>query len=115
MDLDIHGYDFIIDNGSALYKVQVKGSVKMQLSRNNCYKVSCGKGSKTKIKYPDDAFDFLVVVIFEDEEHFYVIPRSEIKSITMNFYPDKEVLQKPHKIGKWEKYKDYNLKLLKDE
>jgi hypothetical protein len=115
VDLDIHGYDFIIDNGSTLYKVQVKGSMIEQSAKKNCYKISCGKGSQRKIKYSEDAFDFLVVVIFKDEEYFYVIPRSEIKSITMNFYPDKEILQKPHKIGKWEKYKDYNLKLLKDE
>tara|TARA_R100000278_G_C5458400_1_gene159971 strand:+ start:182 stop:526 length:345 start_codon:yes stop_codon:yes gene_type:complete len=113
VDLDIHGYDFIIDNGSALYKVQVKGTTKKQKKRQNCYKISCGKGNKNKTKYKEDAFDYLVVVIYENEEHFYVIPRSEINSITMNFYPNETELQNPHKSGKWEKYKDYNLKLLK--
>ena len=113
MDNDVHGYDFIIDNGSALYKVQVKGSTKQQKAREQCYKISCSQGFKDKRMYSEDAFDYLVVVIFENKEHFYVIPRADINSITMNFYPHKDKLQKPHKAGRWEKYKDNNLTLLK--
>lgn len=111
MDLDIHGYDFIVDNGSTLHKVQVKGSSKKQ--NNHRYKIICGTGVSSKRKYSEDAFDYLVVVIFEDEEVFYVIPRSEIKTLTINLYPHKKILQKPYIAGKWEKYKDNNLKLLK--
>jgi hypothetical protein len=111
VDLDIHGYDFIIDNGSTLHKVQVKGSGNKQ--NNDRYKIICGRGISSKKEYSEDAFDYLVIVLFANKEHFYVIPRSEIKALTMNLYPHKKTLQNPHKVGKWEKYKDNNLTLLK--
>lgn len=69
---DIAPYDFIIDNGNKLLKVQVKTANKC----NNVYYFSCKNGA-THSAYEKDSFDYLAAYC-ADIDTWYILPQKDI-------------------------------------
>ena len=96
---DYMPYDFILDNGKDLHRVQVKGTRSSQVSG---WKITVGKGNSLgkKAPYPKDSYDFLAAVVMnEGSSIWYIIPEKLITTITIKLFCD------PRSKGKWEKYK----------
>lgn len=93
-------YDFVVDNGKRLLKIQVKGT---KTASESGFKVTTAKGNSTGKKTPHDkgAYDFLVAVVLTDgNTHWYIIPESEVRNqMAVKFYIN------PTSTGKFEKYK----------
>lgn len=70
-------YDFIVDNGTRLLKIQVKAT-SYRCERQGCYKVIAAKGSYTKDLYSKKDVDFFACYIIP-ENTWYIIP---IESVT---------------------------------
>ena len=96
---DCQSYDFIVDNFSKLYKVQVKTATKDH-RKNNVYRVKCSKGSKVKVKYSNKEVDILACYIV-DTGDLYLIPIEFIKSMSVGLYPG--VI---NSVGQYEKFKN---------
>lgn len=94
-------YDVIVDNGTKLLKVQVKGTCSKRTKTG--YNISTAMGAKTSMKnhYADKAYDILAALVLgEGESYWYIIPKEKIgKNLTIKLYPN------PTSKGRWEKYR----------
>jgi hypothetical protein len=87
-------YDFIVDNGNRVLKVQVKSC----FSEGPNYGVSVGRGGNSKIPYEQNEIDIFAIFIAESFD-WYFIPVSEINgAVKITLYPDSE--------SKWNKFKN---------
>jgi hypothetical protein len=97
---DSERYDFIVGNGSRLWRVQVKCT---EVLRARGYDVQpiysvYGKG---KVTYTADDIDFLVAHILPVDV-YYILPIAAIEQCTsLRFYPDI-----PCKCARWEQYRE---------
>lgn len=93
-------YDFITDYNGKLKRVQIKSSKTPHQSRgklyDNSYKIICSHGVDSKKRYDKSHCDVIACYI-APLDLFFIIPISEIKSKTINIYPDR-------KDHKWNKY-----------
>jgi hypothetical protein len=97
---DYMPYDFVLDNGRGLHRIQVKGT--KSRSQSSGYKITVGQGNSRggKDVRPNDSYDFLAaVVMHEGDSIWYIIPEKLITTISIKFFCD------PRSKGKWEKYK----------
>ena len=83
-------YDFVVDGGTELFKVQVKSvSVKDTTRRTDKYRINATYGAKTKKRYSTDECDILSAYVIP-EDVWYLIPVSEITGVSVNLYPHKD-------------------------
>jgi len=95
-------YDFIVDSGERLTKVQVKSvSVKDECSRNDRYRINATHGNKVKRMYTTNQCDVLAGYVIP-EDTWYLIPIHLISGSSINLYPHKDT-----EIGMYEKYKEF--------
>jgi hypothetical protein len=66
-------YDFIVDNGKSLYRVQVKTSAKARKDRPNIYDFTIGHGRYVKGIYHNIDYFALYAV---DIDTFWIVPRA---------------------------------------
>lgn len=76
---DKNGYDFIVDTGSGLSRIQVKSTAKKQ-GRSQNYIFSLVRGHK-KVIYTDKEFNYLAAYIKENDS-WYIIPREKLGNLT---------------------------------
>jgi hypothetical protein len=96
---DIEYYDFILDSGCRLWRVQVKSTHTLRKTRRY-YGVEPTHGYARKT-YTSDEIDFLVVYIVPPRA-WYVIPVCTLTSVPrIYFYPDN-----PHSSTRFERYRD---------
>lgn len=97
---DYSQYDCIVDNGSKLHRVQIKGT---QYKQASGYSVKIAMGTKRSKKniYAEDAFDFLAaLVISKGVKYWYIIPKEIIGNcISIKLYPN------PTSKAKYEKFR----------
>jgi hypothetical protein len=87
-------YDFIVDNGNRVLKVQVKSC----FSEGPNYGVSVGRGKSSKIPYERGDIDVFAIFIAERFE-WYFIPVSEVNgAVKITLCPDSQ--------SKWNKFKN---------
>jgi len=98
-------YDRIVDNGSTLFKVQIKSTSDLQ-SRGRkkgapSYKVMAARGGRNKIGYKAKEVDFFACHIIP-LDIWYVLPWEATQGAkTLNFYTYKK-----DSTGKYEQYKE---------
>lgn len=85
-------YDLVVDNDDGtVTKVQIK-STSYQDERGR-YKISLKRGSdsakKNRTKYKAGDYDVLALYL-HNECIWYILPFSEITTVTANFYPEKD-------------------------
>ena len=85
---DNEPYDFIVDNGIRLFKVQVKSTSHLvQRGNHKSYQITCRRGNGTCTRsYHKDEID-LIAAYIAPMNVWYVIPYSKVKSNTLRFYP----------------------------
>lgn len=97
---DYSQYDCIVDNGSKLHRVQIKGT---QYKQTSGYSITTAMGARQSQKnlYADNAFDFLAaLVISKGVRYWYIIPKEAIgSSISVKLYPN------PTSKAKYEKFR----------
>lgn len=95
---DRNGYDFIVDCGDRLTKIQVKSKLNPDKTRRtSSYAINASKGVKNITTYDKNDFDFLVVYLHL-ENLLYIIPMEEVsKRIRLSPYS---------KVSKYNKYID---------
>ena len=79
---DNQKYDFIIDNGSKLFRVQVK-STNTYIEKKDCYQLGTAYGSESKSLYSNKDIDFFACYI-APEKLWYIIPVTSPYSINKN-------------------------------
>jgi hypothetical protein len=93
-------YDFVIDNGKNLLKVQIKltdsNIKKGKRVHHDAFRVCCGRGTGIKTGYTKNEVDFFVFYIIR-HNLFYIIPQDQVKTISINLYPSKL----DHKFNKY--------------
>lgn len=82
--VDIHGWDFVIYSNSKFRRVQVKST---SSPRGTGYKVSSGRGSKSKTIYTKKDCDFIACFIIQ-RDCWFIIPIAEITGVNFGVYPD---------------------------
>ncbi len=90
-------YDLIIDNGSNLYKIQVKrafetnshGYKRMLVETRRIISKHSGKGGCVAKTYSENGYDFLIAVDCIGKG-FWIIPRSETRKHKAQIYLGKE-------------------------
>jgi len=93
---DSERYDFIVDSGRRLLRVQVKST--QYLREHNRYRVTPGAGG---VLYTNQDIDFVVVYIVP-LDLWYVIPVNALTNrTTLRFYP-----QTNNSRGSLEKYRE---------
>lgn len=81
------GYDVLVDNGSRIYKVQVKGTTTSEQRRyGTCWLSSTKLGGDNRPYTTDDADFFAIQIIPLDV--WYIIPIAENTKTKQTFYPD---------------------------
>ena len=96
---DSEHYDFILDTGTRLWRVQVKSSSAL---RNGTYCVNANRRSKwTSIAYKTGEIDFLIAQIVP-EDCWYVIPlKAILPRKSLRIYPEKDP-----RVGEYGKYRE---------
>lgn len=93
-------YDFITDYNGKLMRVQIKSSKTAHQSRgklyDNSYKIVCSHGAKSKNMYSKSHCDAIACYIMPLDV-FFIIPIKDVKSKTLNFYPER----KDHRFSKY--------------
>ena len=80
-------YDFIVDSGNRLSRVQIKSvSVIDTTRRTNKYRINATHGGKEKHKYLPEECDILAAYVIP-EDTWYIIPISKITGASVNLYP----------------------------
>jgi hypothetical protein len=99
---EIEPYDFILDSGCRLWRVQVK-STETPVKRRHRFYVQPGhcNGSYGRKTYTSDEIDFLVAYVVP-RHAWYVIPVCALTSaVNIYLYPDT-----PNSRGRFERYRD---------
>lgn len=81
---DNQKYDFIVDNGSHLFKVQVK-STASYIDNKDCYKVGTAYGSERKSLYTNKDIDFFACYV-APEKVWYIIPVTSVHTPSIRIY-----------------------------
>jgi len=90
-------YDFILDSGTRLWRVQVKAAYRTP--KDGCYQVRNTGGSQ--VPYRPDEVDVLVAYIMP-RRVWYVIPVADVVgTASINFFPDSR-----YKRSRFEKYRE---------
>jgi hypothetical protein len=96
---DNQTYDFLIDTGSKILKVQVKSTNKKVANGSGYrYRVDFCHGRQRSLYTVNDADLFAVYIVPEDT--WYLIPVAEVTTIKNSFYPHT-------KSGRLEQWRDY--------
>ena len=84
-------YDFILDNGHDLYRIQIKSTNYLETAnRMNGYRFAMLRGCNKKTLYTDKEVDFIVGYV-TPKNIWYIFPISKILGIgTIRVYPHKE-------------------------
>jgi len=91
-------YDFILDNGLQLLKIQVKGT-RQKPNRLGCIQIGVGYGKSSKHGYTEKDVD-LFAVYLQCIDAFYLIPSKIInRRVTIRIYPKR-------KICTWQEYRE---------
>jgi len=94
---DCEAYDFVVDSGSRMWRVQVKSSYS---KRNSAYFINACRNRPYKKPYSPEEIDFMVVYTTPDEA-WYVIPATALAGHnTLCLHPHMK-----DSIGMFEKYK----------
>ena len=82
---DSDRYDFILDSGHRLWRVQVKSTSNFH---DNAYHVNCGRRlNQSAVPYKKSQIDFLVVYVVP-EETWYIIPVADLeRRVSLLLYP----------------------------
>jgi len=80
---DTERYDFILDSGQRLWRIQVKSGCH---HRNRCYDLHGRCGNQEKSQYTSEEIDIFVAYLVPIDV-WYVIPVEEIKKKSLLFYP----------------------------
>lgn len=87
-------YDFIVDSGKKLSRVQVKSvGVRDTAIRANRYRVLASHGKNNKQPYTKDQIDVLVAYVIPLNS-WYIIPVEELKSISLSLFPHRPTTNK---------------------
>ena len=96
-------YDLIVDNGTSLFRVQVKGTAAKQKKRTCTDMVCTAMGTKAsqKSRYAENAYDILACCVDTGSARiWYIIPKKEIGSrVSIKLFPN------PTSKGQWEKFR----------
>lgn len=94
-------YDFIVDSGHRINRVQVKsvGSKDMS-SRADRYRVAATHGKNSKNVYTEKQIDYLAAYVIPLDV-WYIIPVSELISGSLSLFPHRETSK-----GYYEKFKE---------
>ena len=90
-------YDFIIDSGNEMKRVQVKSTSSL-LKDKNCY-MCHSYTQKSKIRYSSFDIDFVAMYV-DPYDAWYMIPIESISSENIKVYPHRAYLR-----SKYEKYR----------
>ncbi len=80
---DSERYDFILDSGQRLWRVQVKSGCH---HRKRCYDLHGRCGNREKSQYTSEEIDIFVAYLVPIDV-WYIIPVDEIKKKNLLFYP----------------------------
>jgi len=101
-------YDFILDAGDGLFRVQVKSNFCGRRTTAGGdkpmggYRVTVRKGGNSKReKYSDNAFDYFAIYISEYSV-FYLIPKRLVEVGTITLYPKKTECRFHHFKNNWD-------------
>lgn len=99
---ELEPYDFILDSGSHLWRVQVKSTCSPAHRRNRYYvQPSHCNGISGRQTYTPDEIDFLIAYVMP-RDAWYVIPVAALAAhINLYFYPDT-----PNSRAYFERYRD---------
>ena len=90
-------YDFVVDAGSGLLRVQVKS---VSVMRRNDYRIAASSGSRLKRGYSAAEIDFLAAYVIPCDA-WYIIPVSAFHSIvSLNVAPHRR------SKGRFEQYRE---------
>jgi len=87
---DSERYDFIVDNGRKLWRIQVRSTRTLRhgklYSVATCFTIHDAKGPAQQVPYTDEEVDFLAVQIVP-EKTWYLIPVAALRGrLRLNFY-----------------------------
>lgn len=94
-------YDFIIDMGGELKRIQVKGTGFRDIQKGDSYSCIIGNGSAVKKKYTKDEIDYFAIYVIP-QDSWYMIPVEEVNSVSINLYP--------HRVSKTNMFEKYKIK-----
>ena len=95
---DNQPYDFIVDNGNDLLKIQVKSTNTIDSStRSSRYRINPTKGNRVKEIY-GNSIDYMACYIIELDK-WYIIPSVYITGKSINLYPHRDDYN-----GKFDRY-----------
>lgn len=101
---DNASYDFIVDWGGKLSRIQVKSTAIKQIKRCDKYRISLCRGHDRRT-YAVGEIDFVVAFI-HGEKTWYVIPNAKTQGRkTLGLYPHRSALRFSN-CGAFEKYKE---------
>lgn len=83
---DNNAYDFIIDQGGRLYRIQVKGTYR-QKQKSGHYRINILSRTKRKKKVHYQEVDFFAFYIQECDV-WYIIPQSRLKGDAVDLRPN---------------------------
>jgi hypothetical protein len=93
-------YDFILDSGKRLYRMQLKCTASICQRAYQIHPLCSSNGNKNKVYKPDE-IDFLVAYILP-RDVWYLVPAALLQEMkSLRFYPD-IVCKHP----KWEIYRE---------
>jgi len=81
-------YDYIVDNGNELLKVQVKSTYRFD-EQDSRYKINTNYGGGNKKLYTNKDIDFFAIYIAECDV-WYFISIEDISTKTINVYPHRK-------------------------
>ena len=81
---DNRKYDFLVDNGKTIKRIQVKGTNTVNASGGpETYAIGVGYGSSKKVAYTSDEIDFYAVYI-HPHKTWYIFPVNEINAVKIS-------------------------------
>jgi hypothetical protein len=85
---DIAPYDFVVDTGERLIKVQVKGT-SVQEKKRKTFRLTTSRkdGKGNKVMYKEEDFDFYALYV-EPKNTWYIVPINELKSKETRVIPE---------------------------
>ena len=79
---DVAPYDFILDNGHSLFKIQVKSTSRPQSGKSyRLYTSSSGRKGETRREYEEGVFDVYALYIIP-EDTWYIVPKAYVNGKT---------------------------------
>ena len=100
---DVAPYDFIIDTGETLKKVQIKGTFQEYRKRKGSYMVGASRSTRSglRINYDEKEVDLMALYV-EPKGVWYIIPTGELGSTTVSVWPDKSTCNFRKYMNAWD-------------